>query len=834
MDMNGGSGMRLARRHGRGGGARRRHALIPGLAFGGAPTAALAQAELFNPLPNGALSAGGLAAILTGLVVFAATTSIVYVRERARWQRREAELAGDLEAARGRQDRLTALLAADPQVVVSWNGKTAEPIFEGDSGFLGAPGATLALAYGTWAAPADAKRLELATDALKERGEAFGFTLRSKTGPFIDIEGRPVAGRAVIRFREVTGERARLLSLQNELSHVTAEHAALSTLLSGLPQPAWTRDADGRLSWANAAYARAVEAVGGEEVVKGGLELLERGVREGAAQARSEGKPFSARARAVVAGQRRTLDILEMPTPAGFAGIATDMSELEAVRADLQRQMDAHVRTLDRLKTAVAVFDASQRLVYANSGFETLWSLDPAFLEGKPSDGEILDRLRAERRLPELGDYRSWKAGVQAAYTSPRASEDWWYLPDGRTIHVVASPNPQGGVTYLFDDVTERFTLESRFNALSRTQRETLDSLREGVAVFGSDGRLRLSNPAFAQLWKIPADLSGATPHIEEVVRLCRPLYPHDEVWSELQSTVTGVRDAREDYGCRMERRDGSVLDCAAAPLPDGATLITFADVTASVNVERALTEKNEALEKVARLREDFVHHVSYELRSPLTNIIGFAQLLGTETVGPLNEKQRDYAGHIVRSSGALLAIINDILDLASIDNGALALEIEDVDVAETIAQAAAGLHDRLTDSKLTLKTEIAPQTGPLRADGRRLRQVLFNLISNAIGFSSPGQTIKVSAGRSGGDVRITVADEGRGIPAEVKEKVFDRFESHSLGSKHRGVGLGLSIVRSIVELHGGRVELESAPGRGTRVTAIFPSEGVPLSDAAE
>jgi signal transduction histidine kinase len=807
--------------------------LLAALGVGATPADAFAQAAL-TPFRLELLSTSSLSVIMAGLVTFAATTSILYVRERSRWQRREAELAGELEAARGHQDRLVALLAADPQVVVSWNGRQAEPVFEGDSGFLGAPGATLALAYGAWAPPTEAKKLELATDALKERGEAFGFTLRSKAGPFIDVEGRPVAGRAVIRFREVTGERARLMALQSEMEQLATRHAALTTLLAGLPQPAWLRGADGRMVWANAAYARAVEAPDGDAAAKNGLELLDRSERDEAARARREGRVFSARAPAVVAGQRRTLDIIEMPTPNGFAGIATDMSELEAVRTDLQRQMDAHVRTLDRLKTAVAVFDASQRLVYANSGYETLWSLGAAFLEGGPTDSEILDRLRAERRLPELGDYRSWKAGVQAAYTSPRAIEDWWYLPDGRTIHVVASPNPQGGVTYLFDDVTERFTLESRFNALSRTQRETLDSLREGVAVFGSDGRLKLSNPAFAHAWRIQADLGAAAPHIDEVVRLCKPLYPQDEVWSELHSVVTGVRDAREDYGCRMERRDGSVLDCAAAPLPDGATLITFADVTASVNVERALTEKNEALETISRLREDFVHHVSYELRSPLTNIIGFAQLLGTETVGPLNEKQRDYSAHIVRSSGALLAIINDILDLATIDNGALTLDLAEVDVAETIAQAAAGLHDRLTDSKLTLKVDIAPETGPLRADGKRLRQVLFNLISNAIGFSAPGQTITVSARRSGGHVHITVADQGVGIPAEVRDKVFERFESHSLGSRHRGVGLGLSIVRSIVELHGGRVELDSAPGRGTRVTAVIPSEGLTMSDAAE
>jgi signal transduction histidine kinase len=812
-----------------------RRGLLAGLAASQVPAAAFAQSPgASSPLRADLLGAGSLSLMLAGLAVFAATTSIFYVRERSRWTRREAELATELEAARGHQDRLSALLASDPQVVVSWKGRDASPVFEGDSGFLGAPGATLALAYGAWAPPAEAKKLELATDALKERGEAFGFTLRAKSGAFIDAEGRPVAGRAVIRLREVTGERARALTLQGELEAVASDHEALSALLAGLPHPAWTRRPDGRLSWVNAAFARAVEAPDAETVVKNGLELFDRDEREAAAAARRDRAVFNARAPAVVAGQRRTLDMLELPTPSGFAGLAIDMSELEAVRIDLQRQMDAHVRTLDRLKTAVAVFDASQRLVYANTGFESLWALDPGFLAGKPSDSEILDWLRAERRLPELGDYRSWKAGVQAAYTSPRAHEDWWYLPDGRTVHVVASPNPQGGVTYLFDDVTERFTLESRFNALSRTQRETLDSLREGVAVFGSDGKLKLSNPAFAQAWRLQPDIATAAPHIDQVVKLCRPLFPQDEVWSELLSTVTGVRDAREDYRCRMERRDGSVLDCAAAPLPDGATLISFADVTASVNVERALTEKNEALEKVSRLREDFVHHVSYELRSPLTNIIGFAQLLGTETVGALNEKQRDYASHILSSSGALLAIINDILDLATIDNGALALELAEIDVAATIAEAAAGLNDRITESRLTLHVDIAPQTGPLRADGKRLRQVLFNLLSNAIGFSQPGQTITVSAGRIGRDVRITVADQGRGIPPEVKDKVFDRFESHSLGSRHRGVGLGLSIVRSIVELHGGRVELDSEPGQGTRVTAVFPAQGLPLSDAAE
>ena len=249
-------------------------------------------------------------------------------------------------------------------------------------------------------------------------------------------------------------------------------------------------------------------------------------------------------------------------------------------------------------------------------------------------------------------------------------------------MRVVASPNPQGGVTYLFDDVTERFALESQFNALTRVQGETLDALKEGVAVFGADGRLKLINPAFAALWRFDPDDAADRPHIDEIATLCAPLFD-DRHWAALRDVIVGLPEDAHRLRARIERKDGVVLDCAAMPLPDGATLLTFLDVTAGVNVERALKERNQALIGAEKLRNDFVHHVSYELRTPLTNIIGFTQLLADGGVGPLNPKQLEYAGYVTKSSAALLAIINDILDLATIDAGALELRLEDVDIAK-------------------------------------------------------------------------------------------------------------------------------------------------------
>jgi len=244
------------------------------------------------------------------------------------------------------------------------------------------------------------------------------------------------------------------------------------------------------------------------------------------------------------------------------------------------------------------------------------------------------------------------------------------------------------------------------------------------------------------------------------------------------------------------------------------------------------LRERNQALERAATLRDDFVHLVSYELRSPLTNIIGFSQLLRDQTVGPLNERQLDYAGHISRSSAALLAIVTDILDLATIDKGAIDLELGPVDVRETMEAAAEGVQDRLSEAGIRLDIACAPDIGSFVGDKKRVRQVLFNLLSNAIGFSASGQTVHLRAEHKHTEVVFTVSDEGRGIPEELQDRVFDRFESHTMGARHRGLGLGLSIVRSFVELHGGRVWLNSSPGRGTTVTCAFPDIAAPARPA--
>ncbi len=772
--------------------------------------------------------------LMLATLCIAAVAAVLVLRIR----RQAVEAAGRdrdrIATLQAEVDRVHTLIQSKSQVIVAWDAATDEPEVIGDVTIVAPAAAPLrVLAFGTWLAPDKARAMEAALADLRARGEGFSMMLTTLAGHPIEAEGRALSGRAVLRLSDARGLKGDLAALADQHRRLLDDIGALQAMVDAVATPIWARDRNGRMIFANAAYASAVEAADGAAAVAGALELFDQPAREAIRAAQDNAEHFHSRLPAVVGGQRRSFDVSVIATPAGASGIAIDVTEAEAMRASLARMMDAHRRTLDQLATGVAIFGGDQRLTFYNTAYRQLWDLDAGFLDDGPSEAMVLDQLRAGRKLPEEQDFRQWKNQLHEAYRAIDPAEHTWHLPDGRTLRVVTTPNPEGGVIYLFDDVTEGLELARRYDALTRAQGETLDHLVEAVAVFGSDGRLRLFNPAFLRLWNLSEQQVADRPHIEIVTDWCRKLHPDEALWQMLRATVTAIDD-REPFAGRLERRDGSVIDCATIPLPDGATLVTFQDVTDSVNVERALRERNEALETADAIKLNFLHHVSYELRSPLTNIIGFAHFLGDPAIGPLTPKQDEYLGYITVSTNALLAIINNILDLATIDAGVMTLNLSEVDIRKAMDAAAEGIQDRLVTDEIRLEIKTAADIGTFVADERRLRQILFNLIANAVGFSPPHGTVTLEAARDNDAVLFTVTDRGPGIPPEVRDKVFDWFETHSLGSRHRGTGLGLSLVRSFVELHGGTVRIDSEPGNGTSVTCCFPLDLASQRTAAE
>lgn len=781
------------------------------------------------------------AALTTSLALlgFSVVAAILLMRTRVRAAKSEARLRSDIQRLQIEADRYRALLFAEPQILISWAAGDNRPEISGDISLVMARDAQpqRILAFGTWLPPEPALQMDHAVDALREAGEGFLLNLTTSNGHAFEAMGRAVGGQAIVRIRELGGLRRELAETHLRHKALLEETEMLRGFAAAAPWPIWTKRAKdglkGGLAYANAAYARATEAVSVADAIARDLELLDSAGRAEMDRALSDTAAFTARLPIVVGGERHLYDVHALNVEGGRAGIAIDASEATALREALVRMAEAHRRTLDQLSSGVAVFDGRRRLAFYNDSYRRLWDLDRTFLDNNPDDSSVLDRLRAARKLPEQPDFRVWKSKLHEAYRAVEPAKDTWYLPDGRTVSVVTTPNPEGGVTYLFDDVTESFDLARRFDGLIRVQRETLDNLAEAVAVFGSNGRAQLFNPTFAKMWRLSPEALQEQPHIETVEAWCHPLFDDANTWRALREAITGIEN-RVEVRLKLERKDGSVLNCMTMPLPDGATMLTFQDISDTENVERALRERNEALETADQMKVDFVHHVSYELRSPLTTIIGFSHFLSDPVTGPLMPKQAEYLGYITASTNALLAIINNILDLATIDAGAMSLNLGSVDIRKTIEAAAEGIQDRLATDRIALKVDVDPSIGNFVGDERRVVQVLYNLLANAVGFSPHDSAITVSARRTEHSVVFSVTDSGPGIPPDVKDKVFDWFESHSNGSRHRGAGLGLSLVRSFVELHGGKVRVDSVVGKGTTVTCDFPIDQTAHRNAAE
>ena len=770
-------------------------AAITAMAPAGLAHAALTPVSLASIIEN---HSEATLSIFVVLAVFSVVTSFLYVRERDKWGGQARVYEDEITRLRSEADRAQLLLASDVQIIVTWNPANDEPLIDGDHVALtGTNNPRRVLAFGTWLPPNDARIMEEHLTQLRHQGEPFARLVRSINGQHLEATGRVVAGRAIMRIRDVGEERKARLNSENQLALVSAECEMFKDALDKFPQPVWMRGTDRRLVWANQAYAHAVDAPDAIDALQREVELLDHRQRSEVEAGLNRNSLYRGRLPAVIAGTRAAVDVFETHCKHGSAGIAIDMSELESLRADLERQMKAHVLTLDQLPTAVVIFDKDQRLVFHNVAYRLLWSLDPAFLASGPTESEILDRLRSEHKIPEPDDFRKWKTEWLSGYRTLEPRRLSWFLPDERSVSVFSTPNPQGGLTYLFDDITATNALETRFNAMLRIQGETLDMLQEGVAVFGSDGRLRFSNPAFASLWKIPEAVMRLSPHIDEVVRVAMITAPDDPLWADLPGIVSGLSDRRTGFSGRIVRRDGVVLEHNVAPLPDGGTLVTLGDATPGFRIEQALRERNEALQSSAAIRNEFVQSVSYSLRSPLTTIIGFAQLLDDGIGGPLSPKQHEYSQHIIRSSAALLVLIDNILDLASIDAGEIALDLEACNLAEDISKVVAGIDDQRASAQVKLVTRISGNLQPFMADSRRIRTAVYSLVSNAIAFSPPGETVTITAEENNSTLVIAVSDNGPGIAPELQTKVFEPFESHTSSEKQRGVGVGLSIVKS-------------------------------------
>lgn len=806
-----------------------------------------------DPVVVGAAGAIGLA---LAAVAWAMRISAASRNQSVDWSLKLAEMEAQLEKA-------DAVLSAHPGLVLVWEDDyDAIEAGWGDPKVLGGPAALASLmSFSSGPSEGDISPVGRLLDSLSDlpleddgpsediktvrekvhelraHGIAFSGSVVTSEGRAIEADGRVAGGQVALWLTDPAARMAEDTGIMGKVHERTADlHGALN-FLERAPLPAWRRGADLSLVWVNKAYADAVEAPTTGAVLKDQTEL-DPAVRKIAEKAAAEKRTVEGRVFVNINGERRVLKVSETPMhtagDAAIGGFASDITELDKTRTDLKQHIDANRRTLDQIPSAVALFGGSQELLYYNNAFLKLWALDDVDLLGRPTHGELLDKLRQAGNLPEPADYSAWKKSQLALYTGAlsepgserdgEAPDDIWHLPDARTLRVAQARHPLGGVLALFDDVTEKIQLEARFNTQLSVQHATLNNLSEGVAVFGSDGALRLYNEAFQKLWRFDDSQLDTAPHIDRVISLMEGQITQgadglDAIKRRTISMSPDDRNPIEDGA--MTLSDARSLSYGTEPLPDGATLVHFLDVTDSKEREKELKARNALLEDIDRQKSKFVDHVSYQLRTPLATIVGFAEMLDNEMFGVLNDRQKDYVASILSASHHLRDLITDIIDLAAIDAGKMSIDLAEMDIRELLESAATYAALKAEDTQVALKLECPKDIGAIVADEKRLKQVLFNLLSNAFAYTNAKGHVTLGADRAPGLVRLWVQDSGRGVSPEDQPKAFDPFESRGPSA---GAGIGLALVKRFVDLHGGWVRMESAEGEGTRVTCYLPA----------
>lgn len=824
--------------------------------------------------PTWAITAGSVLFALAA-AVWALRVSLAGRSATVDWSKRLAEMEAQFQ-------RSESILASHPGLVLVWDdtyddidrgwgnpkvlGGTAALAslltFAADdpTAFLN-PGDSLLGAFGSL--PVEDEGVDGRAPTLKEKvsdlrshGVAFSGSVVTDEGRSIEVDGRVAGDQVTLWLTDPAVRLAEEAGVVGQARDKAADlHGALNQL-DRAPLASWRRGPDLKLDWVNKAYVEMVEAINMQEVIDDQLEIdpAFRDLAERAKQevARSGRRAVDGIIKVNVKGQRRVLRVIEVPMhgagEASFGGMAIDVTRQERAQDDLKRQRETHRKTLDQISAAVAVFDSAQSLEYYNQAFVDLWGLDDAELRVRPSHAEVLDRLRHLGKLPAQDDFGNWKQeqlrlyteeyGESASATEGAVPDQTWNIPGGKTLRVRQQRHALGGVAVLFEDITETLNLQGRYQTQIGVQRATLNNLAEAVAVFGADGRLHLFNRSFEATWSLSREDLTHLPHFDLLQEAFLELAPDGaDALQDIKNHVVSLshEDRTPFVGDELVLRDGRTLLSATSPLPDGATLVTFLDVTDSREREKDLAVRNKILEDADRIKSRFVDHISYQLRNPLNTIIGFTEMLESEMVGELNDRQKDYAATVLTASNHLLDLINDIIDLAAIDAGRLGLDMVDVDVRDLLDSAATFAALKAEDSQVDLKVDCPKDIGAIKADERRLKQVLFNLLANGFTFTENGGQVTLGARRDGDVVRVWVQDTGRGVSPADQANVFGRFESAGPGA---GAGLGLALVNSFVELHGGLVQLWSREGEGTLVTCHLPVggpiQGLSLEEAGE
>lgn len=624
-------------------------------------------------------------------------------------------------------------------------------------------------------------------------------------------------GAALLWFFDSTESLRELEQRTHESDEARAAFAALAGLIEAAPLPMWHRSPDMKLNFVNRAYVEAVGATDGLQVAEDGIELLEaeggKTASDYAREAQSSGEKVERVVSSTLNGDRRQLRVFDIPLgDSGVAGLAIDIHELTEARTEMRAMSEAQRDLLNMMSAGVIQFGPDHALSFANQPFQRLFAFRDQWLADKPEFARVLDRMRENGKLPEVRDFPAWRSDRESWFRTAEPSEENWLLPDGTHLRVLAQPVPDGGLLLIFEDRTEQAQLASARDILLRVRTATFDNLFEGIAVFAADGRISIWNRLFAETWGLPDDVLIKHPRLDELLPMLAQHLKKPSQISIIGELVRMTTANREQRRSKASFADGRMFQIATIPLPDGNALFTMLDMSDSLMMEQALRDRNAALIEADGIKAKFLANMSYEFRSPLTSISGFADLLKAGVAGELSEQGKEYVEAILTSADRLSEQINTVLDYSQSEAGALPIARETVDVRallDGVAVTKAGLASE-GEVSLDVQLQDAPSSFPL--DPKRIAQAVGQILDNAIRYHRTGGDVLLFAHEKDGVLEIVVSDNGAGLEASKNDAGTGVLQ-----------GLGLPLAKQLIESHNGKLVVESKASEGTTVVMTLP-----------
>ncbi|WP_427969633.1 ATP-binding protein [Altererythrobacter sp.] len=634
-------------------------------------------------------------------------------------------------------------------------------------------------------------------------------------------------GAALVWVFDFSDSEHELASLREEATRARGDFSALVGLIEAAPMPMWFRGPDSKLRLVNRAYVDAVGVDDAEEVVRKQIELIEEidglGPAQIAQQAAQQGMAAERIVPATANGERRAYRVSDLPLgKEGVAGYAIDIEEMEQQAREFRAFREAQRAMLDQLSVGVAQFDAGQKLVFANKPFLRQFDLSfGSISEALPFD-RFLSDAREKRRTPEVRDFPAWRSEHLAWFGSHDTKEEAWPLTDNTHLRIVAQPMPDGGLVLIAEDRTEQLALSATRDTLLRTRTAMLDSLFEALAVFAPDGSLQLWNRSFAGTWGLAEDQLDSHPSADQLLKLIASNLARPAKVKAIGDIIRTATLDRKEKGGRIELADGRTLEFAGVPLPDGNGLLTVLDITDSQMAENALRERNIALEEADAVKARFLANMSYEFRTPLTSIGGFAELIQSGAAGPVSDQIKDYTDAILESVSRLTEQVENVLDLSQSEAGLLPLSKERLELLPFVAEVVRLREKPIVDAGISLDLRGNPG-GAIEGDKRQLGRVIGNLVDNAIAATPEGGKILVDVAKGKNGARIVISDNGEGMSADELARAVGGLSELADGKLEKRQGLGIPLARQLIEAHGGTLTMQSEKGAGTTAIIRLP-----------